>query len=316
MHFSEGDSVSAPVVVDSFSLDSTASSKSPYTKLTVRFKDQTVLEVRRWGEHWNVKTGQVIVLDGQVEMYKGSPQIKAWSFKESDEIPEAFLPRVPDDEHALNKAQLSGSINRIENESLKGFATFCMKHEQKRFLLATGAIGNHHALIRGLTKHTAEMIKLASVMVDMYIDVQLDRDLVFAALPLHDWGKMEEYGIEGASFVMTDRGKMHSHPGITPVRLAELRVKYNEEVNEKLMLNDDLFFELLHTIMAHHGKVEYNAPSGPKTLPALVVHMADYCSCFGDAFKQACSGGERGDWTDRWIITPDGKWKLRRSGND
>jgi 3'-5' exoribonuclease len=280
--------------------------------MNLRLKDQSVFEGRHWSGHWDIRTGQVINIEATVELYRGKQQLKCWKFTESDEIPEAFLPRVPDDEHALNKATLSACVRKIASDSLRGYVTFCMKKVQKDFLIATGAIRNHHAIIRGLLKHTAEMIVIAERLSDMYIEVDLDRDLVNAALPLHDWGKMEEYGVEGASFAMTDRGKMLSHPGITPVRLAELRVEYNADTEHPL--DDDLFFQLLHTIMAHHGKVEYNAPSGPKTLPALVVHMADYCSCFGDAFKKACKGGVRGEWSDDRIVTPDGYKNVRRSG--
>lgn len=313
MHFDEGDRVAASAVVDSHSLDNTKGSGKPYTKLTLRFKDQTKIEARYWNGHWeNLKTGQVIYVEGRIELYKGEPQLKCDMHKESDEIPEAFLPRVPDDEHEVNKSVLTTCVGNIMDDALKGFVRHCMKAGKKEFLLATGAIGNHHALVRGLMKHTAEMIRIAETLMQIYVDVQADRDMVYAALPLHDWGKMEEYQVDGASFGMTDVGRMLSHPGITPVRLAELRVEYNAKAEHKL--EDAKFFELLHTIMAHHGKVEYNAPSGPKTIPALIVHMADYCSCFGDAFKQAAGGGERGEWTTRWIITPDGKKQLRRSG--
>lgn len=308
----EGDKFNELVVVDSWSHNETKGEKpNPYTSMSVRTKGQERLEVRRWGEAWDVKTGSVIRLIGKIEFYKGRPQIKAWEFSSTEERPDVFLPRVPDDEHEVNKNIIAKCVKRVVNDSLREFVRFSLKSAGLDYMLATGAIGNHHSMVRGLIKHCAEMVTIAETLSDIYLSVELDKDLVFATIPIHDWGKMEEYAVKGASFVMTDAGRLLSHPGITPWRLAELRAEYNREAEHPL--EDGLFTELLHTIGAHHGKVEYNAPSGPKTLPAMVVHLADYSTCFADAFRTACSGGERGTWTDEWIITPDGKKQLRRS---
>lgn len=337
------------------------SKKGEYAYIDLRTQDGE----EHAGVHWDgappdevCEVGVIVNIDYEEDNYKGERQVKIKRITLApDADVKAFLPHVDKEEHSACLKIISSSVDEISHSGLREFTKFCIREWWNLFREGTGAIKNHHALVGGYVKHVAEMICIADRLIEEYIGLpkavdeesrdhiwvhprtlenldkqlarQLDADLVRCALPLHDWGKLEEYGTKGATFVMTKVGELLSHPGITPWRLAELRRDYHEDLKarstmagdtedadaltaeeaQSRFIDDDLFGELLHVIGAHHGQVRYNAPSAPKMIAAMIVHIADYASCFMDVqAQQAYASGERGEFTDDRYPNPD-YWK-------
>jgi len=323
--------------------------RGEYTRITCRTKDGKEYDGVHWDGAIDAEEGSISTVHGVVDIYNNEVQLNIKKITPAaDQDCAGFLPSVPDDENRENLRLIGESTAEISHHGLRGFVRFCIKKNSRLFVEGTSAIQNHHALRRGYVKHVAEMLADAEMSIAEYIGVyeadengellwrhcrtgavlnkqdgrQLDADLVRAAIPLHDWGKLYEYETRGAAFAVTNIGKLMSHPGITPWKLGELRMEYHQKLMDSLdrdaddaAINDNVFGELMHVIGSHHGKLEYCALSPPKTVAAMIVHIADYKSCFMDVVTESAyeEKGERGDFTNDRRPNPDGWQAIMRS---
>lgn len=118
----------------------------------------------------------------------------------------------------------------------------------------------HHSHEKGLAIHTLATTKIALALSDILEEiygVKVNRDIVIAASLLHDIFKYITY-------VQTNDGKFK-------------RSKLGERIDHLSLIIGELYLrrfpiEVIHAVIAHHGKA---SPIEPRTIEALIVHMAD-----------------------------------------
>lgn len=118
----------------------------------------------------------------------------------------------------------------------------------------------HHSYVTGLVVHTYSTTKVAlclSGLLEEVYGVKVDSDTVLAAALLHDVFKHVTYN------------------EIYPGKYA--RSKLGERLDHMSLIIGELYarrfpLEVIHAVAAHHGE---NSPIEPRTLEALVVHLAD-----------------------------------------
>lgn len=118
----------------------------------------------------------------------------------------------------------------------------------------------HHSYERGLLIHTLATTRMALALSDVLEEVygvKVNRDVVIAASLLHDIFKYITY-------VQTDDGKFK-------------RSKLGERIDHLSLVIGELYLrrfpiEVVHAVIAHHGRA---SPIEPRTIEALIVHMAD-----------------------------------------
>jgi 3'-5' exoribonuclease len=95
----------------------------------------------------------------------------------------------------------------------------------------------------------------------------VNEDLLIAATLLHDLGKIREFEYETA-IKYSDEGRLIGHIviGIEMLRDRIRTIGGIDPLKETL---------LVHTILAHHGEMEWGSPKRPMTLEALILHYAD-----------------------------------------
>ncbi len=123
-----------------------------------------------------------------------------------------------------------------------------------------GGKTRHHAYPGGLVQHTYAMTKLALSLCDIAEEVygwKVDRDTVIAACILHDLMKAATYSALEEGYDYSPLGERLDHVSLI---IAELR-------KEKFPM------DVVHAVAAHHGD---KGPVTPKTLEALIVHLADF----------------------------------------
>ncbi|HBY04987.1 MAG TPA: hypothetical protein DEH07_10850 [Desulfotomaculum sp.] len=122
----------------------------------------------------------------------------------------------------------------------------------------------------------------------------MDRDLLVSGAILHDIGKIEEYNI-GTDIDFTDEGRLLGHI-ILGVRLLE---KY---INKRPDFPEELRIKLLHMVVSHHGRYEWQSPKRPKFLEAAILHYLDLIDAEVDIFSSAVESRENPDdhWTS-WV---------------
>ncbi len=123
-----------------------------------------------------------------------------------------------------------------------------------------GGRSHHHAYPGGLLQHTIATVRLALALCDVVEQVygaEVDRDVVLAAAILHDVMKAPCYAEkEDGTYRLSELGERLDHVTLAVAELARRGFP----------------MEVLHAVAAHHAE---HGPISPRTLEALIVHIAD-----------------------------------------
>ncbi|MCL6478683.1 MAG: HD domain-containing protein, partial [Peptococcaceae bacterium] len=213
--------------------------------------------------------------------------------KENGQIdPARFIPAAEGLQEA--KEKLQQLIASLTNPHLKMLLSLLFSEQDfyAAFCLAPAAKQYHHALLGGLLVHSVTVAAAADSIAKDY--PQADRDLLVAGAILHDVGKVQEYRCRGA-IEQTDEGRLLGHI----VSGALLLDRYINRVPD---FPEDLRLKLLHMIVSHHGRYEWQSPRRPKFLEAALLHQLDLLDAQADMFSRAAAAREDKDspWTD-WV---------------
>ena len=211
-----------------------------------------------------------IACEGMVTSFQGKLQVNINRVRVADEgeyDPAEYIPCTDKDIDELS-AELTGFINSVKNTYLN---TLLKKYfvEDKDFLKAfkshSAAKSVHHSFMGGLIEHTMAVTRLCDLYSKQY--PRINRDLLITAALLHDMGKVYELNDFPANDY-SDEGNLLGHIYIG-ARLIENTCETIPGFPAKLKS------ELIHCILAHHGKLEYGSPKTPGLIEALALHMAD-----------------------------------------
>ena len=160
----------------------------------------------------------------------------------------------------------------IEDEGLRTLVSTIYSGFKEKLLYWAAAKNHHHNYVGGLLWHTYRIVKSADLMQQVYTAV--DRDVVLAACALHDVGKLEEFFTNEVGAVeYTEKGTLFGHLllGYEIVKKIANKLSANGVVFEQNKLTN-----VLHCLVSHHGKPEWDAIKAPATLEAEFVFMRDY----------------------------------------
>jgi len=163
--------------------------------------------------------------------------------------------------------ELMGYVEMIEDPGLRDKVRAFLEEQKvlltgQSFSLADspGGRSHHHAYPGGLIQHTIATVRLALALCDIVEEVygaEVDRDVVLAASILHDIMKAPCYlQRENGSYILSPLGERLDHVSLAVAELARR----------------DFPLEVIHAVAAHHAE---HGPISPKTLEALIVHIAD-----------------------------------------
>lgn len=246
----------------------------PY--LTLILQDNTgSISARLWEVNEqdivNLKIGVVINLLATSLTYNNEVQLKVVSYEVNENPSEEVLTNL------LSTAPIKASeewnllldtVKNFENETLKTLLTYMLEKNQEKFYTHPAAVKMHHNTRNGLLWHTVTMLKTAKAISVVYQDRQINHDLLYAGVILHDFGKIWELSDElVTSFTLAGQMMGHIVIGSEQVRVAchELNIDEKQPIINLLQ----------HLILASHGKYEYGSPVLPKTLEAEILHHVD-----------------------------------------
>ncbi len=155
----------------------------------------------------------------------------------------------------------------IQNSWVKKFLLSIFEDPEilKKFKRAPAAKTNHHAWIGGLLEHVLHLCELGKDVLKHY--PQVNADLVYTGLLLHDIGKIYEMNYE-KSFGYTDEGQLVGHL-IQGVEMVYDKIRSIPHFPDKIKTH------IVHLILAHHGRLEFGSPKLPMTMEAIMVHYLD-----------------------------------------
>ena len=253
--------------------------------LRLRLGDKTgEVDAVKWdaseSEIARITEDEYVLIQGAVSIYRDNPQITLESIQKYSEAvdPSDFLRCTPQDPEKMF-SELNDILRQIKNPHLSRLLSTIFAREDfaRVFCEAPAAKSVHHAYIGGLLEHTLNVVRTCVALADLY--PQIDRDLLLTSATLHDVGKMEEYTWVG-SVKISDAGHLVGH-----IVSGTMLVK---EVADTVDGFDPMLsLALQHMILAHHGFKEFGSPKLPKSIEAVMLHMADDLDAKVAMFGQA-----------------------------
>jgi len=165
--------------------------------------------------------------------------------------------------------EIGRAIKEMKDIQLKRLlkAFFCDNNFTKQFYNAPAAVVHHHNYMGGLLDHTVEILKICRTMCKIFPD--LNQDLLFCGVLLHDIGKIKTYTYGTGPIGFSEEGELLDHVYISCEMVKEKMIS--------LETPEELSNQILHMILSHHGHISYGWGSSvdPKTPEALTLHYAD-----------------------------------------
>jgi 3'-5' exoribonuclease len=240
-----------------------------------------------------LEPGKVAIVRGQVQRYNQRLQVVIRRAEQvsADEVDTGLYLRASEIDPEILWQQLMAFVEGIEDSHLKQllFRVFSHPEVAERIRVAPAARGMHHAFRTGLLEHTVSMTTAAKALASHY---RLSEDMVVAGALLHDLGKIWELDI-GSTISYTDDGRLLGHLSMEVIFVDRM-------INELPSFPNEIRRQLLHILLAHHGRYEYGSPRRPKTPEALLVHMLDNLDSKMAGMWEAIGSGsnEQDAWSD------------------
>jgi 3'-5' exoribonuclease len=247
--------------------------------LQVELRDRTgSITARLWnaGEHLfrTFDVGDFLTTRGKVQLFQGSLQVILSHIErcETEKVELAdFLPHTDQDVDKLLE-RLRGMLMRLMNPHLRALAECFLIDDQfiQDFRQVPAGVRNHHAYLGGLLEHVVTLMDGAERLLPLY--PELDRDVVFMGIFLHDIGKVRELSYRKV-FSYTDEGQLVGHLVIGVEMLTEKAAKVADLTDEAFPA--ELLLRLKHMILSHHGNYEFGSPKLPMTPEAIFLNCLD-----------------------------------------
>lgn len=290
----EGDSIHQYLLIKSVSR-SVASNGKPY--LTLNLQDLSgEIEAKLWDvsreDEELYQPDLIVLVEGDITSYRGRSQLRLRQIRlaiESDPITKADLVPVAPVPVMEMMDKLTQYMFKMQNSVLQRLTRALVKKHQTAFFDYPAATKNHHEYMSGLAFHVISMLDLADAICKLYPD--LDADLLYAGIILHDMGKVIELSGPTAT-AYTLEGTLLGHITIMVNEVAEAAKSLQLEEAEEVLI-------LKHLILSHHHKGEWGSPKPPMVKEAEVLHMIDNLDAKMNMMTRALDKVQPGEFTDR-----------------
>lgn len=241
----------------------------------------------------SLKLGDIVRVEGSVQEYRDSPQIKIdriglvdkgsvdlGDYRESlENAPEVL-------------ARLMAQLATISNPWLKQLVELFLGDVEfmGRFQQAAAAKRWHHGFHGGLLLHTTELVELAAAVAPLF--PRADRDLLLTGAFVHDIGKIDE--LEGELGVdYSTVGRLIGHIVIGSQMVLD-RTRQVKDFPATLAMH------LQHLVLSHQGELAFASPVVPKSLEAILLHQMDDLNAQANAFQRIILDTRKRDaeWSD------------------
>ncbi|WP_042224538.1 3'-5' exoribonuclease YhaM [Oceanobacillus manasiensis] len=235
---------------------------------------------------------KIIKVSGEINQFRGKAQLKILAVRPAQPTDGVhvsdFVEKAPVDKDVLMD-KLTEAIFEMENPTLQRITRAFIKKYQDNLLLYPAATKNHHEYVSGLAHHIVSMLAIARQLHELYPEV--NKDLLYAGIILHDLGKLRELsGMVTTSYTL--EGKLLGH---IPMMVEEIGLMARElqvEGEEETLI-------LQHLILSHHGKAEWGSPKPPLVREAEILHLIDLMDAKMNMLNRALDKTKPGEFTDR-----------------
>lgn len=237
--------------------------------------------------------GQILKVDGEAEEYLERIQIRIHRVRHVKENEFDMRDMLPSSERDPDQMldELNSWIEKISEPNLSQLIKHFFENKifMSEFTTVPAAKKVHHAFIGGLLEHVLEMLSLAQAVVATY--PKMNADLLYTSVFLHDIGKIRQFEWD-YDIDYSDEGRLVGHIPITDEMLTKALVELPN-------FPPELFLQLRHVILSHHGRYEWGSPRRPKTIEAIALHYIDNLSAQVNRFQDILNATQPGkQWSE------------------
>ncbi|MCL2495132.1 MAG: HD domain-containing protein [Oscillospiraceae bacterium] len=252
--------------------------------------------------HGTVNMNDLVKVRGTLSVYNGQDQLRVERLRrvtEKDAVRmEDFVPSAPQPGEEMF-LEIRETVEGFSNEPLKLLVLSILDEKEDILLYWPGAFRLHHAVRSGLLWHTLSILKLAQAVAALY--PQVNADLLFAGVILHDIDKTNEYDVPATGLAMgyTLKGNLVGHLVGGAAYIAQKAACLPEEAplpRETLLL-------LQHMLISHHGEPEFGAAMRPLFLEAEILAELDLMDARVNEIETAMQGVQPGEFSNKiWAL--------------
>jgi 3'-5' exoribonuclease len=257
-----------------------------------------------------INEGDLVKVRAQVTEWNGTKQLRVMRIRKisgeegldlRDFIKAA--PEAPEDMFMY----LMDASEAMVDEDLKRLCVLSLNQGKEKLMYYPAAQRNHHAEMAGLLYHVKRMLMTAEKICQVYDN--LDRDLLYAGVILHDMEKLHEinaneWGIsDGYSF----EGNMLGHI-IQGIKVLDKQMEELRFPKEKAIMVE-------HMILSHHYEPEFGSPRKPLFPEAEMLHYLDMIDARMYDMQEALNATAPGQFSDR-VFTLDNRRLYKKEGSD
>ena len=272
-----------------------ASNGKPF--LTLYFVDSTgEIDAKLWDaskedEETFVKE-RVVKLVGDIHEFRGKAQLRIKSIRPAQVTDGVrvsdFLEKSPINKETL-KEHVMEAVFEMKNPNIQRVVRAFIKKYEEDLFIYPAASKNHHAYVSGLAYHIVTMLKIARNLCDIY--PELNKDLLYAGIILHDIGKIHELsGVVSTSYTL--EGTLLGHITMMVTEIKEVARELGIEDKEEIVV-------LQHLVLSHHGKEEWGSPKRPLIREAEILHLIDLIDAKMNMLNRALDKTKPGEFTEK-----------------
>jgi len=173
----------------------------------------------------------------------------------------------------------------------------------KDWWTAPAATTLHQGYREGLFEHSVQVAHMVYWAAEAWCP-EADSTVLIVAGLLHDLGKVVEY--DGpVTRQLTTMGKLYGNTMLSCSLVSDEMVRLGLKVGEPQNQN------ILHCILAHHGRRERGSPVIPQTIEAALIHQADQMSAKIGAYQRIVRDTPvDAEWSQRDTVFDGAMWLL------
>src|SRR5690625_882987 len=272
-----------------------ASNGKPF--LTLIFRDQSgEIDAKFWDvskeDEERFTAEEIVKVSGDINQFRGKAQFRISSIRLSEPADgvqiDQFIEKAPVDKEVLME-KLTETIFEMENSVMQRIVRTFIKNHQEDLFIYPAASRNHHEYASGLAHHIVSMLDLARELCKLY--PQLNKDLLYAGVILHDLGKLKELsGVITTSYTL--EGKLLGHIPMMVEEIGHVAKELKVDGEEEVLI-------LQHLVLSHHGKAEWGSPKPPLVQEAEILHFIDQIDAKMNMLDRSLSKVKPGEFTER-----------------
>lgn len=271
-----------------------ASNGKPF--LSILFCDATgEMEAKLWDaskeDEATFISEQIVGLTGEINQFRGRPQLKVLSIRPAQPTDgvhvSQFIEKAPVEKDVLSE-KIMEAIFEMENANIQRIVRSFIKKYGEALLTYPAAVKNHHEYVSGLAHHIVSMLSVAKSLTAIYPEI--NKDLLYAGIILHDIGKLKELsGIVTTTYTL--EGKLLGHIAMMVEEIGKVASELKIEGEEVVVLQ--------HLVLSHHGKSEWGSPKPPFIREAELLHFIDMIDAKMNILNRALDKVSPGEFTSR-----------------